>query len=288
VPNIAQAAGQHFRRASSVMRLGLSRNELFAGLAAIGFVNGISEKVMAEWAANGPLAAVFDTFDISVIVWAATLVGLMLLLRDRDGSIGSADLVVGGLAALTFLVPVPSLSWLGIDLIAIYLLKFAAGSAVTLRAAAILFAVTIPMFWGRLLMAAFGHLILQVDATLVSWFVGTSRSGNVVPFADGSGAMWVAPACSSFTNLSLAILAAVLFVKAFDRQWSARTLLISGLACASVVVINVVRIGLIGLHPEHFELLHGDVGATVAGWMTTAAILGLCAYGIGRDAPAAA
>jgi exosortase/archaeosortase family protein len=257
-------------------------------LAAIGFANGISEKVMAEWTADGPLAAVFDTFDISVIVWAAMLVGLMLLLRDRGRTIGSADLVVGGLAALTFLVPVPSLSWLGVDLIAIYLLKFAAGSAVTLRAAAILLAVTIPMFWGRLLMAAFGHLILQVDATLVSWFVGTSRSGNVVPFADGSGAMWVAPACSSFTNLSLAILATVLFVKAFDRQWSPRNLLIGGLVCASVVAINVVRIGLIGLHPQHYELLHGGVGATVAGWMTTAAILGLCAYGIGRNAPAVA
>ncbi|MDB5563259.1 MAG: hypothetical protein JWN11_2677 [Hyphomicrobiales bacterium] len=267
--------------------LRLSRGGLFAGLATIGFLNGVSEKIMLDWASHGPLAAFYDTFGISLIVWVAMLVTLILLARDRTQPIGLADGMVGVLATLAFLAPVPSLSWLGLDALAIYLLRSSAGSPAATRAATILLAITVPMFWARLVMAAFGSLILQVDATLVSWFVGTTRSGNLVPFADGSGSMWVAPACSAFVNLSLAILSVVLFVKAFDRSWSPRTLAFGGLVCLSVIAINVVRIGLVGLHPEHYELFHGPVGSTVAGWLTTAAILGLCAYGIGRHAPTA-
>jgi hypothetical protein len=42
-----------------------------------------------------------------------------------------------------------------------------------------------------------------------------------------------------------------------------------------VIVINVTRIALIGLHREHFELLHGPVGAGVAGFLALAAIVGI-------------
>jgi exosortase/archaeosortase family protein len=90
------------------------------------------------------------------------------------------------------------------------------------------------------------------------------------------------------TNVSLGILCAVLFLKGVGRSWTPRALLYSLLVCVAVVVINVGRISLIGLHPDQYELLHGTVGSTVAGWLTTAAILGICAYGLGREASPAA
>ena len=47
------------------------RNELFTGLAAIGFINGISERVSTAVEGAGLAAALVSTFDISLIVWAA-------------------------------------------------------------------------------------------------------------------------------------------------------------------------------------------------------------------------
>jgi len=41
------------------------------------------------------------------------------------------------------------------------------------------------------------------DAKLVSWVVGTRSDGNAIPFADGSGMLFLEPACSSLTNLSI-------------------------------------------------------------------------------------
>src|SRR6266478_672051 len=39
----------------------------------------------------------------------------------------------------------------------------------------------------RLLFQFFANLILQIDASLVGWTLGTHRTGAVVGFADGSG-----------------------------------------------------------------------------------------------------
>ena len=42
-----------------------------------------------------------------------------------------------------------------------------------------------------------------------------------------------------------------------------------------MIVINVTRIALIGLHRERFDLLHGAVGAGVAGFLALVAIVGI-------------
>lgn len=266
-------------------KLGLSRQALFGGLVVAGFANGISEKVYYAVAARGWLAAAFGTFDVSVIIWGAWLASLLLLRRSGDRQpVRSSDLAVAGLACVLFLVPLPSLSWLALSLVALHAYRSAGGDGPLRRAAAIAFALTIPLLWARLVFAAFSDDILALDATLVAWIVGTVPSGNVVPFADASGFLFLNPGCSSITNVSLAILSACVFVNLYDRRWSPDAILWTGAACAAVVFVNVLRISLIGLFPAHYQLIHGPVGATVAAWLTVAAILGICLHGIG-DAP---
>jgi hypothetical protein len=264
------------RRLGMLLRDGdvaLSRGHFFAALVAIGFANGISEKVARQAA----------EFGISVIVWGALVAALVLLARAGPDPIRRADVAVTAAAAGAFLLPIPDLSWLAIAGLAVHL--FRSTNRPARRAAAIVLALTIPMFWARALMAAFGNLVLEVDATFVAWVVGTQRNGNVVPFADGSGSLWIAPGCSSFAGVSLAVLCTVTFVQMLDRRWSASVVLWGLAACLAVVVVNTLRIGLIGLYPPGFDLFHGPVGANVAAWITTAAILGLCHFGIGRNAP---
>ena len=74
------------------------------------------------------------------------------------------------------------------------------------RGAVILLATTVPMLWSRLLFQFFANLILEIDASLVCWLLGTRRTGNLVEFADGNGVLAILPSCSSLANVSLAFL----------------------------------------------------------------------------------
>ena len=105
--------------------------------------------------------------------------------------------------------------------------------------------------------------------------VGTERVGNTVAFVDNSGFLFILPACSSLADVSLAVLGWALFTQALARRASLKDVWWCLAACSVVIVINVTRIALMGLHPEHFELLHGAVGASVASFLGLAAIVGI-------------
>lgn len=280
-------AARRVRRpmSASLGALELSRSSLFAALLAIGFANGISEKVFRSVADDGFALATLNTFGLSIILWGACFIGLATLIQAPSGdAFRRADLAVIILAGLAFLAPVPAMSWLGLSLIAIHL-HTTASDAMMRRAATIIFALTIPLFWTRILFAAFSDTILHLDARLVSWIVGTVPVGNVVPLADGSGSLFIAPGCSSLSNLSLAILSAAVFVAVRGGRWRPSAIGWTFASAVGVVVINVARIGWIGLDPSHYDLIHGPVGSTIAGWLTFAVIVTIGYLRIGRDAP---
>jgi hypothetical protein len=263
----------------------LSRNELFAGLALVGFANGISERASSAVADTGIAAALVSTFDISAIVWVAWGLSLVFLLRSPLQPVSRSDWLVASGALLAFLGPVAPLSWLALTALAIHLLRTSPHASLLHRGAWILLALTVPMFWSRLLFAILSDSILQGDAILVGWLVGTPRTGNAIQLADGSGYLWIAPACSSLANVSLAILCWVAVSKAVGRSGSLWDVGWVALACAAVVAINVTRISLIGFYPAYFDLLHGPVGATVASWLTLGVTVAICLFAVRRDPP---
>jgi hypothetical protein len=111
-------------------------------------------------------------------------------------------------------------------------------------------------------------LILQADAILVSLIVATERVGNTI---------WVR------RSLRLSLYPTGLFVAGgcLSRGVGVGPFYSSPegwwclAACSAVIVINVTRIALNGLHREHFELLLGAVGAGVAGSLALVAIVGI-------------
>ncbi len=261
----------------------VSRNQLLAGLVLIGFANGISESIIVTLTTDGLVAALWCTFNISVIVWSACAISISLLLRGPALPAERLDWIVAILAVAAFLMPIGPLSWLVLSGLAIYILRTSSGANSINRGAWILLAMTVPMFWGRLLFSTLNEFILQGDAILVAWLVGTHRLGNAVQFVDGSGYLWIAPACSSLANISLAILCWVTVTKVVDRPSSLADMAWIILAGIAVVAINVTRITFIGRHPELFDLLHGPIGAAVTSWVVLGATLGICVFGAGRD-----
>lgn len=261
----------------------VSRRLLFCGLIAIGFANGIVQNISATVSEAGPLSAAVNTFDVSVFIWLSFGAGLLLVGRSSIEA-NRGDWLVAAAAGVAMLLPVPDLSWLANSGLALFLLVRSAPGSTLRRGAAILFAVTIPMFWARIVLSVFNDTILAADAKLTALAVGSKQTGNIVPFADGSGAMWIAPGCSSFSNLSLAILAFVTLVNVTSGRWSRATLALGALTCALVVVVNVTRLSLIGYYPDHYELIHGQVGAGIANWLTTLLIMAIGWFAVRRDA----
>jgi hypothetical protein len=269
-----------------VLASSLDRNRLFAALVAIGFANGVVIRI-AEGLKNRELPdLVMNTFDISAIVWIALSAGIALLLGPPWQPVTRADQVVAAVAGATFLVPVAPLSWIGLTGLALYMAATSSEGSFARRGAWIVLAITVPMLWSRAAFQLLSDPILAFDATLVGWVVGTEQVGNAIASSDGSGYLWIAPACSSLTNVSLAILCWVLFKQVFYRL---RPFSVNGwcvLACAAVVAINVTRLSLIASNNEYFDLVHGVMGATIANWATFAAIVGICALGVRDGVPA--
>ena len=265
-----------------------SRSIVYCGLAIVGFANGASERIARAIDEKGVLAAFYDTFGVSTVVWAALLSGIWLLLRSDPQPIRRIDIAIAASAAVAFLLPIPALSWLAITLIATHLAFSSRSTDLERRAGAVLGAATVPMLWARILFAGMSNSILVADAKLVGWLVGTKSQGNVIPFADGSGMLFLEPACSSLTNVSLAYLCGVLFLKIYDRSWSLSAIKTIAIACFATIALNVIRISSICLFPRYYDEIHGQLGATLAGWATMAVVLAIYIRGIKPNATARA
>jgi len=250
------------------------RGEFFAGLFILGFSNGIFERIAGAIEKGSIENAILGTFGISVLVWVACFIAVSLLLRQPPEPVTRNDLILGVAVIAAVLVPSAKVSWIALTVLGLYGLRCFEAASPARRAAFVILAVTVPMLWSRLVFAMLSDLILQADASLVSLIVGTGRVGNTVGFADNSGYLIILPACSSLADVSLAVLGWALFTQALTRRPSLKDVWWCLAACSAVIVINVTRIALIGLHPEHYELIHGAVGAGVASFLALVAIVG--------------
>jgi len=149
--------------------------------------------------------------------------------------------------------------------------------------AIILLATTVPMLWSLLLFNFFANFILGIDASFVGWLLGTHRTGNVVDFADNSGALVILRPCSSLANMSLAFLCWVTISQSVRHRWSPRDALWCLLACMSVIAVNVTRMSLMGLSQWHYQAVHNQWGDTVSNLIIVGLTIGISLLGVRHE-----
>ena len=98
--------------------------------------------------------------------------------------------------------------------------------------------------------------------------------------------LFLEPACSSLTNMSLALLCGVAIVKLYDLPWSSAVVRVVAAACFTTAVINVIRISSIGLFPGYYDMIHGPVGVSASEWTTNLAVAAIYARGLRLHVPA--
>jgi hypothetical protein len=260
----------------------LPRGEFFAGLATLCCVSGLASRIIQSVNERGWADAVFNTFEISVVVWISCAVGITLVARDGTIGVRSSELAIG--AGIVFLVvlPIGPMSWFALTVLSLYII-FSTNVASSRRGAVILLATTAPVLWSRLLFQFFANLILQIDASLVGWILGTHRTGDIIEFVDGSGVLVILPACSSLANVSLAFLCWVTVSQLVGHKTSAGDVFWCVMACISVVVVNVTRISMMGLSQWHYATFHGPWGATVGNAIILGLIVGFSVLGVRRE-----
>jgi len=261
----------------------MSRDEFFAVFFILACVNGLGSQIVHSVRLVGWADATLSAFGISVIVWIACFRGTRLILQERTDKIRSVDLALGFALLLLIALPIGRLSWLAITILSLYVLLFSDPSSSRRRGAVILLATTVPMLWSVLLSRYFANFILEIDASLIGWLLGTGNFGNVVRFADQSGSLVITPYCSSLANVSLAVLAWVTISQWLPRRSFPKDLYWCFLAAASVVAINVARISLMGLSQTHYEAVHNQWGNAIANLLIVGVTVGFCLLGVRRE-----
>ena len=224
----------------------------------------ISRAVIHSIAHDGWAEALLSTFDTSVIVWLACYVGISFIFRDRSDSHPQQR----------------SRRWTSrprhhcparwrIELVWCY----RAGTLHHHMHEPVVDAATwghhsardlFSMLWSPLLFAFLSKPILDIDAALTAWLKGTPRIGNMVRFADNSGYLVIFPGCSSFGNVSLALLTSVVISQSVGHRWSMRDIFWCLLACAAVIAVNVSRLSIMATDMNQFAAVHNQWGNAIA------------------------
>ena len=260
----------------------LPRGEFFAGLFALGCISGLTSRIIQSVNRLGWADALINTFEISAIIWISCAAGISLIHRDRTIGVRSSELAIGLGFVVLVVLPIGPLSWLAVSALSLYII-FSTNVASSRRGAFILLATTVPMLWSRLLFQFFANLILQIDASLVGWILGTHRAGNIVEFADGSGVLVILPSCSSLANVSLAFLCWATLSQLVCHKNSAYDLLWCLMACISVVAVNVTRMGVEGLSQWHYTTFHSPLGDAISNITILVLIVGFSVLGVRRE-----
>jgi hypothetical protein len=264
----------------------LRRADFFSLLAILGCANGLFARALQTVNEVGWADALLGTFGISAIVWISCFIALSELLNDKANTIDGirpSDWAIGAGFLVLVSLPIGHFSWLAVTGLGLYILVFANTLASRRRGALILLATTVPMLWSRVLFNLFANLLLEIDASLVAWLLGTSRTGNMVRFANDDGYLVVLPACSSVANMSLSFLCWMTACVWLRHRWSPQDILWGFLACGSVAAVNVGRLSLMGLNQEIFEIVHGPWGEAAANVIMLALALGFTVLGVRRE-----
>ena len=150
-------------------------------------------------------------------------------------------------------------------------------------AAVVLLAIASHQLWGRLLFSAISAEAVRGDAALVgsalSWAIkGVRWRANIITMPGGFS-IEVLEGCSSFTNVSAALLAWVAFAKLERLAWTPRDAWVGLAAAAMQVALNVARLCLIAQSLPMFDYWHDGQGAQIYAAVASAAAVLIAVIG---------
>jgi exosortase/archaeosortase family protein len=256
-----------------------SLNKLVFCLLCVAFPNGLYLRISQSIAESGLDAALLGTFNISAVILIALWLCLQVAQTTDFDAPRMLDYAAIAIAYIFALAPVSALAWVGLTGLSLYFLVTRPGNPSIQRTFWLLLAICFSCLWSRQVFRLFVDHILQFDTLLVATFSGRPWSDNLIKAADGVTTLQVLESCSSFSNMSLAFLGWISARSYYGTRGLRRSMLFIALSCTLVVLINTIRIGLIALRPDQYDLIHGAVGAGIASVISAVSIAAVSIWG---------
>jgi len=263
--------------------LDLSRRDLFLWVCAILFFNQLLAAV-GELQSASPWRLLSDLADSSVfqiLAWYA-------IFRLLAGSHSKQPAQISDiLLALALCLPLflPTTRTMKVLALGAAMFCWIRGrDDPKLRSAGIVLgALAIQEYWGHIVFDLFALPLLRAETAVVGTLVqamraGTVWQGNVITAPSGFSVI-VYSACSSFHNLSLAMLCWVTVSRLRNQSWRNRDLLTACVIGAAMIACNVARICLMAWSPDLYEYWHNGPGAQIFAVGASAMVLALSLYG---------
>lgn len=150
-------------------------------------------------------------------------------------------------------------------------------------AAAILCALAINDYWGPLLLSFAANELLIADKfvlqTIMTSFSPHISFQDTVFNAPDSHSIVLIDRCSSFQNITFAILCWVTFTMLRRRHWLLADVLTCIAACVAMFALNSIRLAIMAQSYQQFEYWHNNDGARIFGILFTIVTLLICVAG---------
>jgi hypothetical protein len=269
----------------------LGRNRLMVALLAIGTLNALVRpaiEAVDEWGMIGGLAGGLGSgWPVYLGLLGAIVLGLRSTVeRALDRWDGPALL----LYAAGLMVPSSGFSAIAVMALGGWEL-LRRPRDFNYRASTIIFiAVGARELWVATVMKMLSPWLLHVDAVLTRTTLGllghpSVVTGNLIETDQGM-VLAVLMTCSSFANISLALLTWLVLTRWLRPRFHRRDLVAVLLVTLAVITVNLTRLTIMGLGPFDYALAHGPIGQTATEVSILIATLAVTHWGLSNGSKA--
>jgi hypothetical protein len=191
-------------------------------------------------------------------------------------------LIIAAFCLLVFL-PTSRAIWVAASGIAIYLFLTETGDAKLRAAGIVLAALSVQELWGRLFFNLVADHLLRAEAAVIGTMLEVARPGTVwhdngISGPDGHGVVIIS-GCSSFHNVSLALLCWVTLSRLRRQTWEVRDFVIGPAIGITMILFNLARICLMAWNIELYHYWHESSGTEIFAIGASLTILLMSLYG---------
>ena len=259
------------------------RRDVFVWATVILFFNQFFG-ALAEVRSSSLRAVLADLCSVGIFQYMAWYVILRLIgSSDPNAAVRWRDVIITTTLLLIGFLPPSQTIWVAATGIAIYLGISNDGDAKLRAAGVVLGGLSVQEFWGPIVFSLVALPLLRCETAVVGAILEAVRGGtvwqdNIITGPYGYGIL-VYRGCSSFHNVSLAVLCWLTVSKLHHQSWQARDL-VTGVAVASMMILlNLGRLCLMAWNTHIYRFLHDGGGADLFAVGASVTILSMSLYG---------
>jgi hypothetical protein len=245
----------------------IPRRDIFLWATAILFCNYLlGATANTSWHSPSKLLSDLAALGVfQIIAWYAVF---RLLAASDAAQVGDRrDFLVAIILCLLVFLPTSRMIWVAVLGLATYV-RLTGSNDRNLRAAAVvLAALAVQQFWVHIVFDLAAVPLLRAETAAVGTVLTAARPGtlwhdNIITGPGGFGIVLYS-GCSSFYNLSTALLCWVTLRSLDSIDWRPRDLAHAAIVGATMIVLNFARLCIMGLNLDLYHYWHDGVGSEI-------------------------